>query len=195
MDTTALTTMQTMIPSETLAAEAQLVIQYQETQDSIAFGQLYELFYKPLYEYCRTITGDSADAFDCTQEAFIKAAAHLYTLRQPLTFRFWLFRIGKRICLKRCRERSRSTYTCYDEDTAAQDYSGEEAISRDHQLSLLADLVAALTPEEQYLLTSKYSDGRSIADIMQATHLGSSAIKMKLMRARQKLEKGMAVVA
>lgn len=180
-----------MISAQTLQKEEVLVITYQKVKCNKAFGELYQMFYEPLFDYVCKIANNADDAFDITQEAFIKAAQEIDKLREPITFRFWLFRIAKHMCMKNYRKAAKLTYDSYKKDIVSQDYSNEEAIEKDELLERMALILTTLSPEDQNLLLSKYSNGKSIKEIMDETKLGSSAIKMKLMRAKSKMVKGM----
>ena len=176
-----------MISTQTLKKEEILVITYQTTKCNKAFGELYEMFYGQLFDYVCKIANNSDDAFDITQEAFIKAANELHKLKVPITFRFWLFRIAKHMCMKNYRKIAKQAYDSYEVDSASQDYSTTEALAKDELLERMAMILATLSQEDQDLLLAKYSDGKSIKEIMDTTNLGSSAIKMKLMRAKTKV--------
>ncbi len=176
-----------MISTEILQKEEVLVITYQSTKCNKAFGELYEMFYGQLFDYVCKIANNTDDAFDITQETFIKAAQELHSLRVPITFRFWLFRIAKNMCMKNYRKASKQACDSYDTDNVSQDYSTIEAIEKDEILERLALVLSTLSQEDQDLLLAKYSDGKSIKEIMESTSLGSSAIKMKLMRAKSKV--------
>ena len=182
-----------MISTQTLKKEEVLVISYQKTQCSKAFGELYGMFYGQLFDYVCKITNNSDDAFDITQEAFIKASTELHKLKVPITFRFWLFRIAKHMCMKNYRKIAKQAYDSYEEDNVSQDYSTDEAIAKDELLERMAMILATLSQEDQDLLLAKYSDGKSIKEIMNKTNLGSSAIKMKLMRAKTKVAQRLCV--
>ena len=180
-----------MISTKTLKKEEVLVITYQQTNCNKAFGELYQMFYSQLFDYVNKITGNEEDAFDITQETFIKAAQELHKLRIPITFRFWLFRIAKHMCMKNFRKASRLAMDSYEEDIVAQDYDTIDAVEKDILLEQMAVVMATLSKEDQDLLLAKYSDGKSIKEIMEDTKLGSSSIKMKLMRARNKVAEGL----
>ena len=180
-----------MISTQTLQKEEVLVITYQKTKCSKAFGELYQMFYSQLFDYVCKITSNTDDAFDITQEAFIKAAQELDRLRVPITFRFWLFRIAKHMCMKQFRKNAKESFEAYDKDVAVQDYDTIEAVEKDALLGQMANILATLSQEEQDLLLAKYGDGKSIKEIMETTRLGTSAIKMKLMRAKNKIAQGM----
>ena len=182
-----------MISIQTLQKEEVLVITYQTTKCNKAFGELYEMFYGQLFDYVCKIANNTDDAFDITQEAFIKAAQELHKLKVPITFRFWLFRIAKHMCMKNYRKLAKQSSDSYEDDNVSQDYSTTEAIAKDELLERMAMILATLSQEDQDLLLAKYSDGKSIKEIMETTSLGSSAIKMKLMRAKNKLAERLVV--
>lgn len=56
-------------------------------------------------------------------------------------------------------------------------------------------ILATMPQENQDLLPKKYSEGKSIKEIMETTNLGSSSIKMKLMRAKNKVAKRLIVLS
>ena len=65
--------------------------------------QLVEEHYAALYRYAYRLTGAQADAEDLTQEAFLKAQAHLKQLRDPGRAKPWLFSILRNAYLHRVR--------------------------------------------------------------------------------------------
>ena len=184
-----------MISAQTLKKEEALVITYQTSKCNKAFGELYSMFYVQLFDYTCKIANNSEDAFDITQEAFIKAAQEMDKLRNPITFRFWLFRIAKHMCMKKYRKMAKESYDSYEEDNVSQDYDITHAIEKDETLERMAMILATLSQQDQDLLLAKYSDGKSIKEIMDETSLGSSAIKMKLMRAKAKVVTAMSKVS
>ena len=65
--------------------------------------RLVEEHYAALYRYAYRLTGAQADAEDLTQEAFLKAQAHLKQLRDPGRAKPWLFSILRNAYLHRVR--------------------------------------------------------------------------------------------
>jgi len=184
-----------MVSNTDLKFEEALVIKYQTTGCNLAFGKLYEIFYSSLFDYTCKIVKNCDDAFDVTQDTFITAAKELHKLRQPITFRFWLFRIAKHNCLSKFRNNSKMSADSYEDDFLAVDYSTEEALEKEDQLLKLETIIADLTDEERSLIHQKYNEGKSIKQIMTENSLGSSAVKMKLLRARTKIASKMTKVS
>ena len=181
-----------MISTKELQKEEIFVITYQKTRCNKAFGKLYEMFYEPLFDYVNKIAANTDDAFDITQEAFIKAAQEIDSLKVPITFRFWLFKIARNMCMKNFKKLAKESCDWYEEDEFSQDYDTTEAQEREEILNKLAFILNQLSSQEQKLLMEKYVNGKSIKELMQETEMGSSAIKMKLKRARSKVFNGMA---
>jgi len=176
-----------MISAKTLQKEEVLVITYQQTKCNKAFGKLYEMFYPQLFDYIGKISKNTDDAFDITQEAFIIAAKEIDSLKVPVTFRFWLFRIAKNLCMKSFRKQAKENSEEYAEDWVAQNYDISEAQEREEQLEKLTLILTQLPSDDQQLLLNKYALGKSIKELMEENDLGSSAVKMKLKRARAKI--------
>lgn len=181
-----------MISARSLKKEELLVISYQKNQCNKAFGELYEMFYCQLFDYVCKIVNTKDDAFDITQETFIVAAREIKNLRTPVTFRFWLFKVAKNLCMKTLRSESRYTFELYEADIISEDYSGIEAIQKNDLHEQVTTALSKLSNQDQNLLISKYCLGNSIKEIMETTNLGGSAIKMKLMRAKSKISEEIA---
>jgi RNA polymerase sigma-70 factor (ECF subfamily) len=176
-----------MIPISILSQEQALVVKYQQTACSESYGELYKALYRPLFDYVNHIVKSPDDAFDIVQDTFIHASSEVNKLRQPITFRFWLFRIAKNKSIALFKERNKYIKDRYLADGLIQDYDIDESISREAILDKLSTVMQSISIDEQHLLVAKYAEGASIKELMQSTGLGSSAIKMKLMRSRQKM--------
>ncbi|HEY1350245.1 MAG TPA: RNA polymerase sigma factor [Ktedonobacteraceae bacterium] len=71
----------------------QLVMRAQAGQQD-AFDDLYKQYYKRICDYLTHMIGDNGTACDLAQESFLKAWQNLLRLREPATFRSWLYRIA-----------------------------------------------------------------------------------------------------
>ena len=80
--------------------------------DRSAFAQLVERYWDRLRQWLCSMTQQSHQAEDLTQEAFLKAWVSLPNLQEVATFRVWLFRIAKHAWLDSSRgPRGRATET------------------------------------------------------------------------------------
>lgn len=71
-----------------------------------AFGQLVERYERGVCAVIVQIIGDTHQAQDLAQEAFLKAYQKLAGLRRPSAFGPWLYRIARRLALNWLRRQS-----------------------------------------------------------------------------------------
>ena len=75
--------------------------------DANAFETLVLEYEKNVYNIALRMTGNSEDAADMTQEAFIKAYNSLQSFRGDSKFSVWLYRIVSNVCLDFLRSKNR----------------------------------------------------------------------------------------
>ena len=80
-----------MVENEQLAIET-------KKGNQKAFETLVKRFQQPIYTLCYRFLGNRADAYDASQETFIRLyqKIHLYDTSQP--FKPWLYRMAINIC-------------------------------------------------------------------------------------------------
>jgi len=93
--------------------------------DQEAFGDLFELHKRRVYSLCLRMTGNTVEAEDLTQDAFIQAFRKLNTFRGDSAFSTWLYRVAVNTVLmklrsKQVREVSLNEPTTTDEPTSQQ---------------------------------------------------------------------------
>ena len=91
--------------------------------DANAFEELVLKYEKTVYNLALRMVGDRDDAFDMTQEAFIKAYGSLSSFRGDSKFSVWIYRITTNVCLDFLRSKSRKqqvSLTVSDDDEDAQ---------------------------------------------------------------------------
>jgi len=80
-----------VVPDEHLAQQALL--------DSTAFEELVRRYQNRIYSLAYRMTGDSVEAYDLTQEAFLRCYAALPSFNPSLRFAPWLYRIATNLCI------------------------------------------------------------------------------------------------
>ena len=74
--------------------------------DRIAFECLYRLHSRRVYAVCMRMVGNSAEAEDLAQEAFLLLLRKIHTFRGESAFSTWLHRLTVNIVLMRLRKKS-----------------------------------------------------------------------------------------
>lgn len=82
-------------------------IERAKNSDASAFESLYRMHVDRVYGLCLRMTGNVAEAEDCTQEAFIRAWNKLDRFRGDSAFGTWLHRVAVNTVLGRMRKTRR----------------------------------------------------------------------------------------
>ena len=171
--------------------EYYLSIFRQERQRSL--GELYNRYYPKVYHTCFSYTRNQDDAFDLAQDVMLKAFSNIEAFERKSTFSTWLFSITRNHCLTMISKKKRMNYE--DVQSAhfliAEELSSDEQEKREKKEQLEQELhnYLDLLPEnDRRMLELKYFHKYSIQDLQREFNLSASAVKMRLLRARQRIE-------
>jgi len=107
-------------PGELPEAEA---IRFAQAGNAAAFESLYRLHNRRVYSLCLRMVGNTAEAEDLTQEAFLQLFRKIATFRGESAFSTWLHRLAVNVVLMRLRKKS-ATESSLDEMTEPDEESG-----------------------------------------------------------------------
>ena len=133
------------------------------------------------------LSGDSDDAADALQEAFIRAFDRLASCKDPDKFKAWLFRIVSNQC-HNVRKRLRG-HLSLDRVEAAAHNPAERDLERKEIGAAVGDALEKLSAEQREAFVMKHVDGRSYAEMAELMGVGEDALKMRVHRAREELKK------
>jgi RNA polymerase sigma-70 factor, ECF subfamily len=112
--------------------------------DAEAFGRLYRLHSGRVYALClRMMNGNTAEAEDLTQEAFLQLFRKIGTFRAESAFSTWLHRLAFNIVLMRLRKKTVAGISLEETNDPDEETSGlrKEFGAPDLRLSGLVDRV------------------------------------------------------
>ena len=165
--------------------------------DVNAYEHLVKAYEKNVYNLSLRMTGNSEDAYDMSQEAFIKAYNSLHSFRGDSKFSVWLYRIVSNVCLDFLRSRNRkATVSLSMENDDGEEVEldiADEASSPQLLLdrSLTRDAVRrglqSLPPDHREILLLREIQGLSYDEIASALGLEVGTVKSRIFRARKKL--------
>ena len=95
-----------VFPSSSGELSEAKAIQRARLGDRTAFECLYRLHSRRVYALCLGMVGNSAEAEDLTQEAFLRLLSKIHTFRGESAFSTWLHRLTVNIVLMRLRKKS-----------------------------------------------------------------------------------------
>ena len=165
--------------------------------DANAFETLVLEYEKNVYNIALRMTGNSEDAADMTQEAFIKAYNSLQAFRGDSKFSVWLYRIVSNVCLDFLRSKNRRptvSLSVEDDDgedtqldVADESQSPELLLDRKLTRDSVRRGLDSLPPDYRQILLLREMQGLSYDEIAQALGLEVGTVKSRIFRARKKL--------
>lgn len=158
--------------------EEQLV--EQAKTDPEAFGKLYELYVEKIYNYAYYRIGNHHDAEDLTAKVFNRALNHIPNYNQKgVPFAAWLYRIAHNLIANWHRDHKRRQVVGLEQVTLSggQNEMPHHAAEQTNERELLLAAIQKLPPERQELLTLKFVEKMSNAEIGQMLGRSEGAIK------------------
>lgn len=172
-------------------SDEELVRKIVEKKDSMMFGVLYDRYSKMVYNKCYGFAKSQKEAEDLTQDVFLMLFVKLGSFKGKSKFSTWLYSFTYNFCVNyvnRDKGRKISDKANTIEDTEYKlsvEVTDENLL--DLQVEKLKNALELIEPEEKTLLLLKYQDGVSIRELESLMEISSSAIKMRLKRAKARV--------
>jgi RNA polymerase sigma-70 factor (ECF subfamily) len=160
--------------------------------DTLLFEILYDRYDKLVYNKCRGFSKRDDEAEDLTQDIFLKLFVKLKTFKGKSKFSTWLYAFTYNHCVNYV---NRNTAKKIEKQSVDAEnlkdgyYNAEEddRAIRNLKVEKLKEALEKISAEEKMILLLKYQDSLSIKDLCGILHIGESAVKMRLKRAKEKL--------
>ena len=167
--------------------------------DRHAFDRLVASRLTPTFRLARAIVGDTRDAEDATQDAFLSAWRNLPRLREPAKFDAWFGRIVVNEARMTLRRRGRVMTVPVDAIDVYHDDERRSAVPSAHDPSIdaighgdaLQRAIDRLTAEQRTILALHHLEERPVADIAVLLGVPVGTAKWRLHEARAALERAM----
>ena len=177
--------------------------------DRDAYCVLVERHSRNVYQMAYRMTGNTQDAEEVVQEAFLRGYNKLKQFAGNANFGTWVYRIGANYAIDLLRQRkvedsrrerpSKATDDGLEVDPLSQVQDGRpspERLARSGELALkMKEALNALTPAERTAIVMRHWEGCAIEEIAAALNSNSSAAKNTVFRAVQKLRRALAPFA
>jgi RNA polymerase sigma factor (sigma-70 family) len=162
------------------------------TGDHRAFGFLVDKYKQMAFTIAFKIVENETDAEDITQESFVKIYRQLHTFEGKSKFSTWLYTVVYRTAVSKLQVNTLDTSPFTDELT--ENYFTESHPSSIRELEVadqrryVDEAIQRLPKLEGLLITLYYLEENSPKEIQEITGLSAENIRIKLFRARKKLE-------
>ena len=166
--------------------------------DSDAFGRLVAAYQRAAVSTAYRLLGNSDDAAETAQEAFLRAYRALNRLKDPARFGPWLLRTVSNLALNARRSRRRVTVEL-DEERGTEDAPDRQGPSKvtsmtpdreaeGHELQIALDAALDALPEKQRLALVLFTiEGWAQKDIAELLECSLETVKWSVFQARKKL--------
>ena len=155
--------------------------------DPRAFAWIIKQYKHLAYTVAYRILRNSEEAEEATQDSFVKAYQKLAGYQGESKFSTWLFSIAYRTAISQLRKRKPATI---DLDRIGVREPGEwdaDTSHRSDRKAALEKALAELPGEDAAVVTFFYLEEMSVGEIVTATGLTASNVKVKLHRSRKRL--------
>ena len=160
--------------------------------NSNSFSYIVDHHKNKAYNLAFRICGNHEEAEELAQDSFVKAYRSLGSFKMKSSFATWLYRIVYNTTISHVRIKKKRVLSLEEFPADATDFIGsntsEEEAEREYRSSLVNFGLQKITEEERGLISLYYYDEMSTDEISDITGITKSNIKVKLFRARQKMQ-------
>ena len=170
--------------------------------DTLAFEELILPYQNKIYALAYRYMGNEEDAYDMTQEAFLKAFRSLRTFKGDSSFGTWIYRVATNVCLDELRRRKRRiSPLSLDEPLATQDGdlldkeipdmqpTQDIIIEQQEFAQYIQEMVGQMKPEHKNVIILRDMMQLSYEEIAGILDTSIGTVKSRLSRARNLLRK------
>ncbi|MCM3768106.1 RNA polymerase sigma factor SigW [Neobacillus niacini] len=165
--------------------------------DQDAFGEIVEIYKNSVYHLCYRMLGNSHEAEDIAQEAFLRAYVNIKSFNQDLKFSTWLFRIATNLCIDRIRKKKPDYYldaevagteglTMYSQIPSDTELPEKELESLELQETVQKEILK-LPEKYRSAIVLKYIEDLSLNEISEILDLPLGTVKTRIHRGREAL--------
>ena len=183
-----------MIGTMVMASEEASWVARAKAGDQAAFGELFARYERRIYAFVYRMMGNPDDAFDLTQETFLKAYRALDKTDAELNVNAWLHRIASNACMDVLRRRQRLRWlpwegAKHDRASSQREDDPEDTLLGDETQRSVARVLQAMSTRNRQAMILREYEGLSCEDIGEIMGVSRFAVKSILFRGREEFRK------
>jgi RNA polymerase sigma factor (sigma-70 family) len=156
-----------------------------------AFSYIVDRHKNNVFNLALRICGNREDAEEVAQDSFLKAFRSLDGFKMKSSFSTWLYRIVYNSSISVIRKRKQSILSLdefpADAEDFLSDFTSEEEALDEYRKSLVSFALLKLGEDERAIITLFYYEEMDTEEISLVTGISRQNVKVKLFRARQKM--------
>jgi RNA polymerase sigma-70 factor (ECF subfamily) len=182
-------------PEPSAPTDAELVARCQ-AGDLAAFEPLVERYRDRVWRLVHHVLRDREEAWDCAQEAFVRAYQSLGKFRGQSAFYTWLFRIAMNLATDRLRARGAQARAFGRERVPEEEWSNrapdpalppDEAAASAERRARIARALESLPPKARTIIMLSDVEGLSYREIADVLDVPIGTVMSRLHHARKRL--------
>ena len=157
--------------------------------DKVAMSEMYLRYYMLVYNKCLSFSNDTDEAGDLTHDIMLKVLENIKSFKGSSRFSTWLYSITFNYCHDYKNKKDKHHFEFLDNIHERLHFHPDDHELRDEyeQKTLSATkILSKIDGDDHQLLTMKYQSKKSIKELQQVYNISASALKMRLMRARER---------
>lgn len=172
--------------------ERELIARLQK-RDEAAFEELIRQYEKKVYTLCFRMCGNSEDAEEAAQDAFLALWRGIDRFRQESSLSTWIYRLATNACIDTLRRRKKQSGSVSLDDEElfvdAVDTSPQpqETVEHREAQKLLQKGLSALPEEYRKVLILREIEGLSYTEIAESASIELGTVKSRISRGRSLL--------
>jgi RNA polymerase sigma-70 factor, ECF subfamily len=164
-----------------------------------AFAELMELYKDKVFHIAFRMLGNSHEAQDVAQEAFLRAYTNIHSYDESRKFSTWIFRIATNLAIDRLRKK-KPDFHLEDKVGGTENldhysrFASEEELPEDQVVKLemqawIQQEIMQLPPKYRSAIILKYLEDLSLKEISEVLNLPVATVKTRIHRGREALRK------
>lgn len=172
--------------------ERELIARLQK-RDEAAFEELIRQYEKKVYTLCFRMCGNSEDAEEAAQDAFLALWRGIDRFRQESSLSTWIYRLATNACIDTLRRRKKQSGSVSLDDEElfvdAVDTSPQpqETVEHREAQKLLQEGLSTLPEEYRKVLILREIEGLSYTEIAESASIELGTVKSRISRGRSLL--------
>lgn len=169
--------------------------------DQEAFEEIVTHFQHRLFQVCYRMLGNTAEAEDIAQEAFVRAYVNLDTFDVKRKFSTWLYRIATNLCIDRIRKKKPDYYLdaevpgtegldMYSQIASDRELPEEEVEKMEMQDRIQYE-ISRLPDKYRTIIILRYMEELQLQEIADILEIPLGTVKTRVHRGREALRQQM----
>ena len=172
----------------------EIVIAKIKSGDVNAFRYIVDKYKSYVFNISLKILKNREDAEESSQDTFMKAFKSAAEFRNESKFSTWIYRIAYNNAVSRTRKKPVSMESIdgeYELNYVSEVTGALDSLSQSERSRFIKKAMEMLNEEDSILLNLYYWQDSSMAEVASVTGLNENQVKVKIHRARQKLNRNL----